>query len=221
MGSADLRIKQAILKVLSKHFIISHNQLKKIIVSKGITSPRTFEKYLQDLVREGKVFRVPEEKIRIPVKNLDDESKHDYMGTRGTHMVFYTLQGRLFGLKEKFLEFYNKEYKTLNDKFQNFVKMNRDIQKQKRLDAISDFSMSLFALDSVIMSVYSLGAHWKDFSYQVNDCKMRLDILRTLFFRQIQQNHKDLYTKFFTKQQLKFLESNEIYPFNFGKVDYQ
>lgn len=218
MSSANL-IKKQILEILNHHFLAPHNALKKIAVSTNITTERTFEKYLQELVSEKMVFRIPEEKIRIPI-HLESGGTKGHIGTKGSPRVYYTTQKRLVGLKKKFLEFFVAEYNSLHKKYVDFSSMTIDTPKKKRIDAINDFTKSLFALRQIMTTVYSIGAYWQDFSFEINRRFERLDTLQYLFFFSIVDRHKDIYTKFFTQEQISFLKQNQIRPFSSDKVDY-
>lgn len=218
MSSANL-IKKQILEILNHHFIAPHNALKKKIVSDKITTERTFEKYLHELVSEKKVFRIPEDKIRIPI-HLESGGTKGHIGTKGSPRVYYTTQKRLVGLKKKFLKFFVAEYKSLHKKYVDFVNMTADMPKKERIETINDFTKSLFALRQIMTAVYSIGSYWTDFSFEINRRFEKLDTLQYLFFFRIIDYHKDIYTKFFTQEQIRFLKQNQIRPFSSGQVDY-
>jgi hypothetical protein len=204
---------------VNEHFVIPHNALKKKVVEKNITSARTFEKYLIELVNEKKIFRIPEEKIRIPIYVVGSEIKRTY-GSKGSPRVYYTTQKRLVALKKKFLKFYDAEFKSLNKKYEDFTKMTKNTPSKKRIIAINDFTTSFFVLHQIITSVYSLGAYWQDISFEINVRFEKLDTLQHLFFNRMVELHTDIYTKIFTERQIKYLKQSEIRPFNLGKVDY-
>ncbi|MDE2590657.1 MAG: hypothetical protein KGL95_13445, partial [Patescibacteria group bacterium] len=79
----------------------------------------------------------------------------------------------------------------------------------------------LFSFEKIVSSVYALGSNWQDFRDAVEKYQIQIETRKFRLFSQIIENNKDIYTKVFTKHQLKFLKDNEIYPFNSENIDYQ
>jgi hypothetical protein len=238
-------ISDAIYEIINTFFIIHHNHLKRIVLGEEfmppqlydklkknrrferkskstlkITSDKTFAKYLDELTVSCRVFRIGEEKIKTPVYM---ESGGTYIeSTKGRPMVFYTTQQRLVQLKKNFTDFCSKELDELNKELVEFHTIKKDkTTRKERIKRINSFCRHFLTLQQIVSSVYALGSHWQDFRYVIENYQIQIETRQFQMFSDIIENNKDIFTKVYTQHQLKFLKDNEIYPFKFGKVDYQ
>lgn len=200
--------------IIKQNYVIHHNGLKKIVVKDHKwMSDQTFEKCLIELVEDKKVFKLPEKKVRQRVSV--EIGKKYYIKSKGTPMVYYTTQKRLVRLKPNFTKFCKKEMESIIQQFSEFSNLKeKDPTEKEIMDRINKFSTSLFILDNVINSVNSIAHYWQDFRWEIDAWTTKILTFRTIFYGQIRDNHKELYEKIMTENQLDFLKSNQIHPYN-------
>lgn len=210
-----------VYEIINQSYVIHHNGLKKMVVKEHKwMSDQTFEKCLIELVENKRVFKIREKKVKQRV--FAEVGKNYYIKSKGTPMVYYTAQKRLVHLKSNFKKFCKTEMDDLIKQFSEFSKIKENNPSEKEiLDRINKFSTSLFILDNVINSVNSLAHYWQDFRWEIDAWTTKIFTFRTIFYGQIRENHKEIYTKIFTEHQLSFLKSNEIHPFNQKNMNYK
>jgi hypothetical protein len=199
--------------------VIWHNKLKEIAVrERKLMSDTTFEKYLAKLVDDKRVFKIREKKVRQRITILGEKEEKRYIQSKGRPVVYYTTQKRLVRLKPNFIRFCKKEMESLINQFSEFSKIKEKNPSEKEIiDRINKFSTSIFILENIMNSVNSLAHYWQDFRWVIDEWSTRIYTFKTLFYRQIRDNHRELYEKILTENQLAFLKSNEIHPFNLQK----
>ena len=177
-------------------------------------SDTTFEKYLVRLVDDKRLFKIREKKVRQRLHGVEKGDKR-YISSKGTPMVYYTTQKRLVRLKPNFTKFCKIEMESLNNQLAEFSKMKEKNASEKEiLDRINKFSTSLFILDNIINSVNNLAHYWQDFRWELDQWLIQINVRRVSFYGQIRDNHKEIYEKLLTENQLNFLKTNKIHPFN-------
>lgn len=210
-------IEDLIYGIVNENYVIWHNKLKEIAVKeRKLMSDTTFEKYLVRLVDDKRIFRISEKKVRQRISVLGDgKVEKSYIQTKGRPLVYYTTQKRLVKLKPNFVKFCRLEMKSIIEQFVEFSKLKEaNPSEQEILDRIHRFSVSFFILDNLINSVNSLAHYWQDFRWEIDSWTTKVYTYKTLFYGHVRDNHHEIYEKILTGNQIDFLKSNEIHPYN-------
>ncbi len=201
--------------IVKENYVIWHNKLKEIVVKeRKLMSDTTFEKYLVKLVDDERVFKIREKKVRCRISIIGDKVDKRFIQTNGRPHVYYTTQKRLFKLKPNFVKFCRLEMESIEGQFVEFSKLKEtNPSEQEILDRIHKFSTSIFLLENIIDSVNSL-ARGQDFRAELDGCLVQIDVHQTTFYGYVRNYYPKIYEKILTENQIGFLKSNEIYPYN-------